>query len=45
MSLQFLQDMGQFPALNEVYARDPSISKLDPVLERMQTATLKPEEW
>ncbi len=32
-------------ALNEVYALDPSISKVDPVLQRMQTATLRPEEW
>ena len=38
-------DLSVTDALNEVYAQDPSISQVDPVLQQMQTATLKPEEW
>ena len=32
-------------ALNEVYSEDPSHSKIDVVLARMQAASLPPEEW
>lgn len=32
-------------ALDEVYADDPAVSRVDPVLDRMQGASLPREEW
>jgi len=32
-------------ALNAVYGEDPEASRLDPVLEAMQFASLEDEEW
>jgi metal-responsive CopG/Arc/MetJ family transcriptional regulator len=32
-------------ALNEVYGSDAEASQLDPLLERLQLATLRSEEW
>ena len=39
------KDKGVTEALNEVYGSDRAKARLDPLLERMQVASIREEEW